>query len=126
MSDLNEIHEEIQNQIINVDKTIKKTHTIIKNIDKYKNIESVNTISSFCNSDFRYNYFKYREEFVNRGFGEGALYKQVLSKMRIYLAEHNLYLEGGLIQCDEFLKLYLCDDKISFFKLAAGLRSILQ
>jgi hypothetical protein len=126
MSDLNEIHEEIQNQIINVDKTIKNTHTIINIIDRSKKRESFNTISSFCNSDFRYSYFKYRQEFVNSGFGEGALYKQVLSNLRIYLTKHNLYLADGFIQCDEFLKLHLCDDKISFFKLAAGLRRILQ
>lgn len=106
--------DEITNKIINENKASSAT------IKKSK-VNKTNKVIYLRDSEFRYNYFSYKD-----GFSEGgALYKDVWSKLRNYIAMNSLYLEDGNIKCDDFLKKYCKSETTSFFKLAAAFRRIL-
>ena len=90
--------------------------------DHIKNIENTiyetnDLINSFklpvINSDFRYNYFKFKTEFMQGGI----LYKDLCKKLRQYIIRNSLFLSNGRIKCDEYLHYYCKTDDVSFFDL---------
>jgi len=183
MSNLNEIHENIQNQIKTIEKKINSTdRAISKIVDKInefnlnnrsekmgekeerakldddgeeekeeeeeeekedgeklddeegekkeknrklrKGYQNNNNDLHIRDSEFRHNYFKFKEGALKVGGNEGSLYKDVLARLRIYIFKNKLFLQEGLIKCDEFLRVYCESETVSFFKLAAALRRV--
>ena len=110
----------LKKQIEAVEKTIKETDRITDNIEKLKKQVPFKAIK-LRDSEFRHNEFLYKKP-----FGEGVIYyKDILKKIRIYICDQKLWLEEGLIKCDDLLKKYCESETTTFLKLAVALRRVL-
>jgi hypothetical protein len=142
MSNLNEIHENIQNQIKTIEKKINSTDRAIDKIDDKINEFKINDRKDgrkkgkrgppnnndlhIRDAEFRHNYFKYKEGALKVAGSEGSIYKDVLARLRDYISKNELFLQGGTIRCNDFIRVYCDSETVSFFKLAAALRRVLQ
>lgn len=110
----------LKKQIEAVEKTIQETDRITNNIEKLKTKVPFKPIK-LRDSEFRHNEFLYRKP-----FGEGAVYyKDILKKIRLYICHNKLWLDEGLIKCDDLLKKYCESETTTFLKLAVALRRVL-
>jgi hypothetical protein len=110
----------LKKQIEAVEKTIQETDRITNNIEKLKKHVPFKPIK-LRDSEFRYQEFNYRKP-----FGEGIVYyKDILKKIRLYICDKKLWLEEGLIKCDDLLKKYCESETTTFLKLAVALRRVL-
>jgi hypothetical protein len=114
------IDEALKSQINILESTLRDTDILSEKIENIKKRAPFKPIH-LRDTEFRFNFFNYKPV-----FGEGgALYKDVLKRLRIYININKLYLENGDIKCDEMLKKYCYSEYVSFFKLCSALRRIL-
>ena len=92
----------LNEHIKNIENTICDTNEIIKSFKL-----------PIINSDFRYNYFKFKNGFMQGGI----LYKDLCKKLRQYIINNSLFLKNGRIKCDAYLHYYCKSDEVSFFDL---------
>jgi hypothetical protein len=117
---MNSIDETLRSQINILESTLKETETISKKIKSLTKKAPLKPIY-LRNTEFRFKFFNYKPVFSDGG----ALYKDVLKRLREYIMLNKLYLTNGDIKCDEMLKKYCYCESVSFFKLCAALRRIL-
>ena len=103
----------LKKQIEAVEKTLKETDEITNSIkknscpgeskdSKKSKVNKTNTVIKLRESEFRFNYFSYKNGFSDGG----ALYKDVWTKIRNYVSINRLSSDDGTINCDNFLKKY--------------------
>lgn len=117
---MKDIDETLKSQIDLLESTLKETEILRENIQNIKKRTPLKPIH-LRDTEFRFKFFNYKPVFSEGG----ALYKDVLKRLRDYINLNKLYLENGDIRCDEMLKKYCYSEYVSFFKLCASLRRIL-
>jgi len=95
----------IRNTIASADDIIDSYRSIKKNIPL--------EISQLRDNNFRYNYFNYRNGFLQGG----VLYKDLCKILREYIVKNGLFMPDGSVKCNECLRAYCKTDIVSFFEL---------
>ena len=117
---MNNLDETLKSHIDLLESTLKETKIITKKLDIIKKGVPIKPIQ-LRDTEFRFYFFNYKPAFSEGG----ALFKDVLKRLRDHININKLYLENGDIKCDELLKKYCYSEYVSFFKLCAALRRIL-
>ena len=121
MSNLNEIYSNLEKHL---SKNEKHNGVILE-----KKVGPV-LLDNFSKSRFRQRHFKYQDNiqipYFNSLTGLKARFSEVCKLLCNYIIQNSLYLENGLIRCDDYLKSVIGKETTTFLFLVSKFRLILQ
>ena len=121
MSNLNEIYT-------NLEKHLSK-HSKRDGVITEKKIEPI-LLDNFSKSRFRNRHFKYQDNgqipYFNKLAGLKVRFSEVCKLLCNYIIQNSLYLDNGLISCDNFLQSLVGKETTTFMFLVSKFRLILQ
>ena len=136
MSNINEIYENLELHLKKHKKDNKDKLHNKHNRDNKDNREKLPEeskkmlfVDSLSNSRFRQNKFQYKSDgpvpYFNVLEGQKVKFSNLCLLLCDYIVNNSLYLDNGLIKCDDFLRSFCGKDTVSFIWLVSQFRRIL-